>query len=107
MDNLSRFIEVAFALLINNIETRIRDTSQRKFGSIWMWRKVREILLRRADPQNNINNLVDEMHTFHGANDLIHVQTMWLQKVVLNVSLQKEFTKFDGLRHVFPKMEFT
>ena len=46
------------------------------------------------------------MHTFHGANDLIHVQTMWLEKIILNVSLQKEFTKFDDLRHVFPKMEF-
>ena len=27
IDNLSRFIEVVFASLINNIETRIRDTS--------------------------------------------------------------------------------
>ena len=35
---------------------------------------------------------------------VIHVQTLWSQKVVSNVSLQKEFTKLDGLPHAFPKM---
>ena len=29
---------------------------------------------------------------------------LWSQKVVSNVLLQKEFTKLDGLPHVFPKM---
>ena len=45
------------------------------------------------------------MHNmFNSINDVIHVQTLWSQKVVLNVSLQKEFTKLDGLPHVFPKI---
>ena len=35
---------------------------------------------------------------------VIHVQTLWPQKVVSNVSLQKEFKKLDGLPHVSPKM---
>ena len=29
---------------------------------------------------------------FHAINNVIHVRTLWSQKVVLNVSLQKEFT---------------
>ena len=37
---------------------------------------------------------------FHAVNDVIHVQTLWSQKVVLNVFLQKEFTMLDGLPHV-------
>ena len=36
---------------------------------------------------------------FHAINDVIHVRTLWSQKVVL--------TKLDGLPHVFPKMQFT
>ena len=43
---------------------------------------------------------------FHAINDVIHVQNLWSQKLVLNVSLQKEFTKLDGLPHLFPKMQF-
>ena len=43
---------------------------------------------------------------FHTRNDLIHARTLWLQKVVSNVSLQKEFTKLNNLTHVFPKMQF-
>ena len=35
---------------------------------------------------------------------VIHVQTLWSQKVVSNILLQKEFTKLDGLPHEFPKM---
>ena len=35
---------------------------------------------------------------------MIHVRTLWSQEVVSNVSLQKEFTKLDGLLNVFPKM---
>ena len=59
-------------------------------------------LLTRADPYNIINNVDDEMHTyFHARNDVIHVRTLWSQKVVSNVSLQKEFTKLDGLSHGF------
>ena len=30
---------------------------------------------------------------FHARNDVIHVRTLWSQKAVSNVSLQKEFTK--------------
>ena len=41
---------------------------------------------------------------FCARNDVINVRTLWSQKVVSNVSLQKEFTKLDGLPHVFPKM---
>ena len=41
---------------------------------------------------------------FHAINDVIHVLTLWLQKVVLIASLRKVFTKLDGLPHVFPKM---
>ena len=61
-------------------------------------------LLIIADPYNTINNVDDEMRTFVPINDVIHVRTLWLQKVVLNISLQKEFSKLDGLPHVFPKM---
>ena len=41
---------------------------------------------------------------FHARKDVIHVRTMWSQKVVSNVSLEKGLTKLDGLPHVFPKM---
>ena len=41
---------------------------------------------------------------FHASKGVIHVQTLWLQKVVSNVSLQKEFTELGGLPHAFPKM---
>ena len=41
---------------------------------------------------------------FHASKGVIHVQTLWSQKVVSNVSLQKEFTKLDGLPHALPKM---
>ena len=41
---------------------------------------------------------------FHIRNDAIHVRTLWSQKLVSNVSLQKEFTKLHGLPHVFPKV---
>ena len=40
---------------------------------------------------------------FLASKGVIHVQTFWSQKVVLNVSLQKEFTKLDGLPYAFPK----
>ena len=33
-----------------------------------------------------------------------HVQTLWSQKVVSNVLLQKVFSKLDGLPHAFPKI---
>ena len=36
---------------------------------------------------------------FHASKGVIHVQTLWSQKVVSNVLLQKECTKLDG-----PKM---
>ena len=61
-------------------------------------------LLARADPYNIINNVDDEMQTYVPCKGVIHVQTLWSQKVVSNVSLQKEFTKLDGLPHAFPKM---
>ena len=41
---------------------------------------------------------------FLASKGVIHAQTLWSQKVVLNVSLQKEFTKLDGLPHAFRKM---
>ena len=41
---------------------------------------------------------------FLASKGVIHVQTLWSQKVVSNVSLQKEFTKLDGRPHAFPKM---
>ena len=41
---------------------------------------------------------------FHTINDVIHVRTLWLQKLILNVSLQKEFRKLGSLPEVFPKM---
>ena len=44
------------------------------------------------------------LRMFLESKGVIHEQTLWLQKVVLNVSLQKEFTKLDGLPHAFPKM---
>ena len=40
---------------------------------------------------------------FHARKDVIYVRTLWSQKVISNVLLQKEFTKLDGLHHVFPK----
>ena len=43
---------------------------------------------------------------FIASKGVIHVQTWWSQEVVSNVSLQKEFTKLDGLPHAFPKIEF-
>ena len=42
--------------------------------------------------------------TFHAIKDVIHVQYLWSQKVVLDVSLQKYFTKLQGLLHLSPKM---
>ena len=39
----------------------------------------------------------------HARNDVIHVKTLWSLKVSSNVSLQKGFTKLDGLAHLFPK----
>ena len=40
---------------------------------------------------------------FLASKGVIHMQTLWSQKVVLNVSLQREFTKSDGLPHAFPR----
>ena len=40
---------------------------------------------------------------FLASKGVINVQTLWSQKVVSNVSLEKEFTKVDGLIHAFPK----
>ena len=44
------------------------------------------------------------LRMFLESKGVIHEQTLWSQKVVLNVSVQKEFTKLDGLPHAFPKM---
>ena len=41
---------------------------------------------------------------FLASKGVIHKQTLWSQKGVSNASLQKEFTKLDGLPHAFPKM---
>ena len=41
---------------------------------------------------------------FHARNDVIHVRTLWSQKVVPNGLLQKEFTQLDSLPHEFLKM---
>ena len=42
---------------------------------------------------------------FLASKGVIHVQTLWSQKVVSNVSpLQKEFTKLGGLPHAFSQM---
>ena len=35
---------------------------------------------------------------------VIHVQTLWSQKVISYVSLQKDFTKLGDLPDAFPKM---
>ena len=43
---------------------------------------------------------------FHARNDVIHVRTLWSQKVVPNALLQKEFTQLDSLPHVFLKLQF-
>ena len=43
-------------------------------------------------------------HMFHARNDVIHVQTLWSQKVLSNVLLQKVFKNLLGLPHMFPKM---
>ena len=40
---------------------------------------------------------------FLASKSVIYVQILWLQKVVSNVYLQKEFTKLDVLPHAFPK----
>ena len=40
---------------------------------------------------------------FHAINDVIHAQNLWSKKVILIVWLQKEFTKLDGLPHLFQK----
>ena len=66
-------------------------------------KKLRD-LLTRADSYNTIRILLMMKCTrmFHEINFVIHVRTLWLQKVVLNVFLEK-FTKLDGLPHVFPK----
>ena len=40
---------------------------------------------------------------FLASKSVIYVQILWLQKVVSNVYLQKEFTKLDILPHAFPK----
>ena len=64
-------------------------------------------LLTRVDPYNIINKVDDEMHTYAPCKkrcDVIHVRTLWQQKVVSNILLQKQFTKLDSLPHVFPKM---
>ena len=41
---------------------------------------------------------------FLASKGVIHVQTLWSQKVVPNVLLQKEFRKLDGLPHAFSQM---
>ena len=41
---------------------------------------------------------------FHAINNVIHVRPLWLGKVVLNVLLQKECTKSNGLPQIFPNM---
>ena len=41
---------------------------------------------------------------FLASKGVIDKQTLWSQKGVSNASLQKEFTKLDGLPHAFPKM---
>ena len=62
-------------------------------------------LLTRADPYNIINNVDDEMQAYVPCKKRCDSCTnLWSQKAVSNVSLQKEFTKLDGLPHVFPKM---
>ena len=62
-------------------------------------------LLTRADHYNIIKMLMMKCtRMFLVSKGVIHVQTLWSQKVVLNVSLQKEFPKLDGLPHAFPKM---
>ena len=67
-------------------------------------KKLKE-LLTRADLYNISNNLMTKCtHMFHARNDVIHVQTLWSQKVLSNVLLQKEFKNLLGLPHMFPKM---
>ena len=46
-------------------------------------------LLTRANPFKTINILGDKIHTYVPCYELIHVRTLWSQRVVLNVSLQK------------------
>ena len=41
---------------------------------------------------------------FHVRNYVVHVRTLWSQKVVSNVWLQEEVAKLDGLPHAFRKM---
>ena len=41
---------------------------------------------------------------FHAINDVVLLQTLWSQKVALNVLVQKKFTMLEGLTHVFSKM---
>ena len=61
-------------------------------------------LLTRADPYNSINNVDDEMHTYVPCKKRCDsCRNLKSQKVVSNVSLQKEFTKLDGLPHVLLK----
>ena len=43
---------------------------------------------------------------FHVRNYVVHVRTLWSQKVVSNVWLQEEVAKLDGLPHAFRKMYF-
>ena len=63
-------------------------------------------LLTRTNPCNIINNVDDEMQTFVPCKKQCDscTNSVCLQKVVLNFLLQKEFTKLNGLPHVFPKL---
>ena len=73
-------------------------------------KKLKE-LLTRADPYNIISNVDDEImlmmkctRMFLASKSVVHVQTLWSQKLVSNVSLQREFKKLGCLPHAFPKM---
>ena len=67
-------------------------------------KKLKELLME-ADPYNTLKTLMMKFtRVFLASKGVTHVQTLWSQKVVSNVSLQKEFTKLDGPPHAFPKM---
>ena len=62
-------------------------------------------LLTRADPIIALVMLMMKCTRVLLVNKgAIHVKTLWSQKVVSNVWLQKEFTYLDGLPLAFPKM---
>ena len=64
-------------------------------------------ILTRADLYNSISNVDDEMHTYVPCNPTYDSCANFVvahESYFLNVSLQKEFTKLEGLPHAFPKM---